>query len=184
MIAVIIMKLEEKQLKRTPIYEGKVIKVYVDDVELPDGHKSKREIVEHRGGVTIAARKEDGTLIMVNQYRYALNRVMKEFVAGKKEYGEEPLLTAQRELEEESGYVADKWVNMGRFIPTCGYDNEIIDLFYAEGLHFVGQHLDENEFLNVYSMSLSDIIKEIEDGTIQDGKTIILAYKLLAMESK
>lgn len=172
------MELEEKQLKREVIYEGRVIHVYKDDVLLPDGSTSIREVISHRGGVCIAARKEDGSFLMVQQYRYALGRVFKEFVAGKREEGDEPLERAKAELQEETGYLAEHWEDLGAFVPTCGYDNEVIHLYYADDLTFVGQHLDDTEFLNVFTMSLENIFREINEGKIQDGKTIILAYKL------
>ena len=176
------MELIEKKISRETVYEGKVFRVHVDDVLLPDGNTSKREIVEHNGGVCIAARKEDGTFLMVRQYRYALQREFREFVAGKREGKDDPLYRAQCELEEETGFRAEKWVDMGKFVPTCGYDTEVIHLYYAEGLSFVGQHLDEHEFLEPYSLSLEEILSEIEKGEILDGKTIILAYKLKELE--
>ena len=80
--------------------------------------------------------------------------------------------------QEETGYLAEHWEDLGAFVPTCGYDNEVIHLYYADDLTFVGQHLDDTEFLNVFTMSLENIFREINEGKIQDGKTIILAYKL------
>ena len=173
-----VSRLTEITKESTLVYEGPIFKVYSDQVELPDGQIAKRDIVKHLGGVCIAARKKDGTILMVRQYRYALQREFREFVAGKREPNDTPLERAKAELEEETGYIAHHWEYMGHFIPTCGYDNENIELFYADDLEFVAQHLDETEFLQVFSMPLGEIIKEIEDGKILDGKTIVLAYKL------
>lgn len=173
-----ITTLKEVTKNSTLVYEGPVFKVYSDEVILPDGNTSKRDVVSHLGGVCIAARKSDNTFLMVRQYRYALQREFREFVAGKREPNDTPLERAKAELEEETGYIAHHWQYMGHFIPTCGYDNENIELFYADDLEFVAQHLDDTEFLQVFSMPLEEIIKEIEDGNILDGKTIVLAYKL------
>lgn len=172
------MELKEKQIRSEEVFKCKVFTVRKDDVLLPDGTVTERDVVNHLGGVCIAAKKTDGTFIVVNQYRYALNQELTEFVAGKKEKGEDPLETAKRELIEESGYEAANFECFGKFIPTCGYDNEVIDLYYADDLTYVGQNLDSNEFLNVSSMTLDDIMEKIHNGEITDGKTIILAYKL------
>jgi len=172
------MKLDEKQINREVIFQGKVFNVYKDKIILPDNTESFRELVEHKGGVCIAAKMENNDYLMVTQYRYPIKQVFFEFVAGKKEQDEDPLKTAQRELIEETGYQAKNFIYMGSFVPTCGYSSEIIDMYYADDLTFVGQNLDENEFLNVSSIKLDDLIEMIMNNEVTDAKTIILALKL------
>ena len=172
------MELNEKQISRKNIYECPVFKVFEDKVELPNGHVSTRNIINHRGGVCIAALKDDGNILLVNQFRYVYNEVILEFPAGKKELNEDSLETAKRELIEETGYKANSFTYMGKFYPTCGYTNEIIDLYFAKDLEYVGQLLDDDEFLNVTEMDLETIIRLCNDGTIVDGKTMALAYKV------
>lgn len=172
------MKLDEKQISREVIFKGKVFNVYKDKITLPDETESFRELVEHRGGVCIAAKNENNEYLMVSQYRYPIKQIFFEFVAGKKEQGEDPLKTAERELIEETGYQAKNFSYMGSFVPTCGYSSEIIDMYYADDLTFIGQNLDENEFLNVSSIKLDDLITMIMNDELKDAKTIILALKL------
>lgn len=172
------MELKEKQISRKNIYECPVFKVFEDKVELPNGNVSTRNIINHRGGVCIAAQKENGNFLLVKQFRYVYDEVILELPAGKKELNEEPLETAKRELIEETGYKGNYFKYMGKFYPTCGYTNEVIDLYFAKDLEYVGQHLDEDEFLNVTEMSLEKIIQQCNDGTIVDGKTMALAYKV------
>lgn len=172
------MKLEEKKLNRQTIYEGKVFNIYHDEVLLPNDKISYRDLVEHHGGVCIAAKTADNHYLLVQQFRYPLNKVMLEFTAGKKEQGEDPLECAKRELLEETGYQAEEFISLGSFVPTCGYSSEVIHLYYASKLSFVGQDLDENEFLNVVYLKLDDILTKIMNNEIDDAKTIIMAFKL------
>ena len=143
------MKLEEKTLKANYIYNGKVINVRCDDVVLPNGNTSKREIVEHRGGVGIIP--YDGKYVyMVKQFRYAFKEELLEIPAGKREYDEKPIETAKRELYEEIGATAKDFIFLGEFFPTVGYCEEIIYLYLAKDLKFTNRlHLDADEFLNV-----------------------------------
>ena len=172
------MELTEKRISRKNIYECPVFKVFEDKVELPNGNISTRNIINHRGGVCIAALKENGNILLVKQFRYVYNEVILEFPAGKKELNEDSIETAKRELMEETGYKANTLLFLGSYYPTCGYTNEIIDLYFAKDLEYVGQHLDEDEFLNVTEMNLEKIIELCNNGTIVDGKTMALAYKV------
>ncbi|MEA5026885.1 MAG: NUDIX hydrolase [Erysipelotrichaceae bacterium] len=172
------MKLKEDQFSRQVIYEGKIFSVYHDLVRLPNDQEAYRDVVTHHGGVAIAAKNASGEYFMVRQYRYPLNKEMTEFVAGKKEKGEDPLTTAKRELIEETGYQAENFEYLGRFIPTCGYCNEHIDMYYADQLTFIGQQLDDIEFLNVFTIRLEELIRQIMNNEIEDAKTIIMALKL------
>lgn len=172
------MKLTEKQLTSKLIYKGPVFTVYRDEVLLPDDQVSHRDYIKHNGGVCIAAKDKDNNFFLVQQFRYPLDREMIEFPAGKKEKGEDPLDCAMRELVEETGYKTDELISLGCFVPTCGYSTEIIYMYYADKLTFVGQNLDQTEFLNVIKMPLSMIMEKISNNEIIDSKTIIMAYKL------
>ncbi|MDD4642694.1 MAG: NUDIX hydrolase [Erysipelotrichaceae bacterium] len=172
------MKLKEKKISRKTIYQGPIFDIYRDEVLLPNDKIANRDILQHYGGVAIAARTDDDHYLLVQQYRYPQDKIMIEFTAGKKEKDEDPLTCAQRELIEETGYQAERYTYMGSFVPTCGYSTEVIYLYLAENLSFVGQNLDDNEFLNVMHIKLDDIIEMIINNQIDDAKTIILAFKL------
>ena len=168
----------EKKLSRKEIYDGKVINVVVDDVLLENGNTSKREVVLHRGGACIALKDVDDKFFMVKQYRYALGKEMLEFCAGKLEEGETPYEAIKREVEEELGYKAKNIVDLGHIIPTCGYCNEHIYLYYGEVDVKTSQHLDEDEDLSLCKYSFKEIKKMIQEGIIDDSKTIALMYRM------
>lgn len=172
------MNFEEKTLSEKLIYDGKIITVHVDDIELPDGSRAIREIVEHSGGVCVAAMTEEKELYFVRQYRYPYKKVLLELPAGKLERGEDPLKAGVRELEEECGVVADEVISMGTVYPTVAYCSEIIHLFAAKGLKSTKQHLDEDEFLDVEKIPLSVAERMVMDGEISDSKTVALVLKL------
>lgn len=178
------MDFTEKTLSEKTIYEGRIITVHVDDIELPDGKHSKREVVEHSGGVCVAALTADGKLKFVKQYRYPYHRNLLELPAGKLEKGEDPLKAGIRELEEECGVVADKVVPMGQVYPTVAYCSEIIHLFLATGLKNTDQHLDEGEFLDVLEISLDDAVRMVMDGEISDSKTVALVLKTARLKEE
>ncbi len=167
------MKLEEKTLKANYIYNGKVINVRCDDVVLPNGSTSKREIVEHRGGVGIIP--FDGKYVyMVKQFRYAFKEELLEIPAGKREYDEKPIETAKRELYEEVGATAKEFIFLGEFFPTVGYCEEIIYLYLAKDLKFTNRlHLDADEFLNVKKYEYNKLLEMVKNNDIKDAKTVI-----------
>jgi ADP-ribose pyrophosphatase len=167
--------MHEKTIGTQLIYDGTVINVRRDEAQMPDGQIAAREVVEHPGGVGIALEDEEGKFFMVKQYRYAQKEVTLEFPAGKKERGEDPFTTAQREVIEETGYEGTDWVYLGKMYPTPAYDNEVIDMYYARKGSFKGQHLDSDEFLNVYRYTLDEIEDMITDGKIPDAKTMGMA---------
>ncbi len=169
----------EKQLKRQEIYNGKVIHVVLDDVELDDGSEAKREVVLHNGGACIALQDEDGCFFMVRQYRYAAKEEMLEFCAGKLEKDEKPEAAIIRECHEELGYECKNLKSYGHIIPTCGYCSEKIYLYYGQKGEYIGQNLDQDERLGIEKHSLKEIKQMIRDGQIHDAKTIAL---VLAME--
>ncbi len=171
------MDMTEKKIDRKVIYEGKIINVYNDTVILPDGKKTHRELVEHHGGVCVAALTEKNNLLFVRQFRYPYGRVLLELPAGKLEKGEDPLCAGVRELEEECGVVAEKVIPMGTVYPTVAYCTEIIHLYLAKGLTKTHQHLDEGEFLSVEEIPLADAVKLVMNGEISDSKTVALVLK-------
>ena len=175
------MNLTEKKLTRQDIYAGRVVKLHVDTVELPDGGTSIREIVDHPGGVAILALDEENRVPVVRQYRYAFSRVMLEIPAGKREAGEEPFVTAQRELREEVGAAAAQWQDLGTLIPSPGCYGETLYLYLARGLTFGAVDPDEDEFLEVERCPLEEMVRRVMAGEITDAKTQIgiLKTKLL-----
>ena len=175
------MDLTEKKLARQEIYNGRVVRLHVDTVELPDGGTSIREIVDHPGGVAILALDEDGRVPVVRQYRYAFSRVMLEIPAGKREPGEPPHITARRELQEEVGATAARWDELGTLIPSPGCYGETLYLYLARDLSFGDTAPDEDEFLECERMDFDTLYGLCMDGTVQDAKTVaaVLKVKLL-----
>ena len=171
------MDFTEKRIDRKTVFEDRIINVYNDTVVLPDGKTTHRELVEHHGGVCIAALTENGGLLFVRQFRYPYNRVLLELPAGKLEKGENPLSAGIRELEEECGVTAKSVVPMGEVYPTVAYCTEIIHLFLARGLKKTKQHLDEGEFLSVEEIPLKEAVRLVMDGKIADSKTVALVLK-------
>lgn len=173
----------EIQLSTQLVFDGRVIKVSLDKVLCPNGKESYREVIQHHGGVCILA-FVDGNVLLEKQYRYALDRELYELPAGKLEQGEIPYDSAMRELEEETGYKAERLVDYGIINPTCGYSGENIYLFVAEGLRKGNRHLDEDESLEVLQIPLSQVVDMIDNGTITDAKTICLISKYLLKNSQ
>ena len=172
------MSFSEKTLNEKEIFDGKIIRVHLDDVELSDGTKTFREVVEHSGGVCVAALTDKDELLMVRQYRYPFHRELLEVPAGKLEKGEDPLEAGKRELEEECGVVSDEVISLGEIYPTVAYCSEIIRMFAAKGLHKTQQHLDEGEFLGVEKVKFSDALSMVMNGKIRDAKTVSAILKL------
>ncbi|MBQ4516547.1 MAG: NUDIX hydrolase [Clostridia bacterium] len=167
------MNLTEKTIGSEKIFDGRVIRVRRDTVELPNKHTSTREVVEHPGGVAIVPIDNDGNVHMVRQYRYPLGRLCLELPAGKLEYGEDHRECGLRELGEETGMEAGNFEYLGVFCPSPGFCQELIHIYLATDLKQGKIHLDEDEFLEVEKYPLSDLIKMIHEGKIQDGKTVI-----------
>lgn len=168
-------RFEEKTLSSKTVYNGKIFDITDDEIILSDGeneYKRHREIIRHPGGVVIFALKDDGNVLLVKQYRYAVKSVQTELPAGRLEKGEDPLFAAKRELREETGYVAQNWESLGYIFTTFGICDEKLYLFKATGLSFDKPDPDEGEVLDYFELPLSDVHKLIKNGTINDAKTI------------
>ena len=174
------MDLRETLLERKDIYAGRVVRLHVDTVRLPDGGTSLREIVDHPGGVAIVALDEQNRVAVVRQFRYAFDRVVLEIPAGKREVGEEPLLTARRELQEEVGATASQWTELGAILPSPGCYGETLHLFLAKNLTFGSANPDQDEFLKVERVPLDELLRRILKNEIADAKTVagVLKAKL------
>ena len=173
------MNLEEKFVSRENIYDGVVLKVVRDTVELPNGQRATREICLHHGAVAIIPLLDDGRVLMERQYRYAHGRMFFEIPAGKLDSAEEdPYDAAVRELREETGAKAEKMTYLGRIDPTPALINEKIHLYLAEGLSFGERELDDDEFLEVEAVPLSELVEMVMSGEIKDSKTQIAVLKL------
>ncbi len=162
----------EKEVQRNYIYRGKIITLRCDDALLPNGQPCKREIIEHSGGACVLY-EEDNKILLVRQYRYAYGESLYEIPAGKLEKGEDPILAAARELEEEAGVRAKELQLLYVSYPTPGYTNEKIYIYRAYGGEKVPMHLDEDEFLEAEYIPVETVKEMLKDGKIRDAKTII-----------
>ena len=178
------MELIEKTCSRRLRYEGPVVKVYEDDAQMPTGNHALRVVVEHPGGVAIAMEDEEGRFFVVTQWRDAQRCLMVEYPAGKREEGEDPLMTAAREIREETGYEGTDFRYLGKMVPTGAYDSEVIHMYACRKGKHTGQHLDKDEYLEVTSMSLDELRDAIMDGGITDAKTIVMTFKLMELKKQ
>lgn len=167
------MKLWEETIDGEVVFSGRIIRARVDRVRLENGRESKREIVEHPGGVCIAALTENDELLMVRQFRYAYKKVITELPAGKLEPGEDPFEAMRREQKEETGTTARQYVYLGDIYPTPGYCNEVIRLWACRIAAYGEQKLDEGEFLEVERIPLERAVEMVMNNEIEDSKTQI-----------
>lgn len=176
-------KFEEKTLKTEEIFKGKVIRLQVDEVELPNGKTSKREIVKHPGAVAILALTEENKIILVDQYRKPMERALVEIPAGKLEPGEKPELTAVRELEEETGYECEKLDHLISFYTSPGFADELVHLYLATGLTKKEnpKSADEDEFVELIEVDLDEAVQLVNEQKIYDAKT---AYAIQYLQLK
>lgn len=166
------MKLEEKKLKSRIVYEGDFLVVKKDDIVCPNGNYATREYVDKCDAAVILALTSDNKFILERQFRYPYHEAIFEFPAGKKDKNEENEKVALRELEEETGYKANKLVFLGATYPSPAYTNEVIYLYFATDLIKTRQHLDENEFVEILYKSEDEIKEMIKNGKIKDSKSV------------
>ena len=155
------------------VYDGNFISVRKDSARLPDGSISTREYITHPGAVAILALQDNGKLVMERQFRYAPQQEFIELPAGKIDHGEDILLCAQRELLEETGYVARDWMHLTTAWPCIGYADERLEYFLARGLTHQGSQLDQGEFLEILELTLAESLEWVRQGKISDSKTIV-----------
>lgn len=171
------MDLTERRVSGETIFEGKIIKVGLDQAQLPNGKTVSREVVFHPGGVTVLALDSDLTVTLVRQHRYPIERTTLELPAGKLDPGEDILQAAKRELSEETGLEAGEWTYLGYEMASPGFCNEVVHLYLARDLRRKESHPDEDEFLELIVMPFAELVSKVMDGSIADAKTAVLALK-------
>ena len=177
----------ERQLDSKLIFDGRILHVYDDAVELPNGHTASRELIRHVGAVCVIPVLDDGRVVVERQYRYPVDRVLTEIPAGKLDApDEDPEAAARRELREETGYTCDELIPLGAFYPAPAYSSEKIHMYLARGLHRGAQDLDEDEFLNVTLAPLAELVQQALCGQLPDVKTqaaVLHAWTILRPEA-
>ena len=177
--------LVEKTVDSTEIFDGHVVHLFKDNITLPNGKPAIREVIRHVGAVAIVPMTEDGKVIVERQFRYPLNEVITEIPAGKLDSkAEDRLAAAKRELEEETGLLAEEWIDLGAYYPAAAYCDEVITMYLAKGLYQGKRHLDEDEFLNIVEVPLNELVEEIMQGKIADGKTQAAILKVALLNQK
>lgn len=166
-------ELHEKILSEECAWKGKILDVHRLEVELPNGHRSARDIVRHPGAAAVVALTESGKIVLVRQYRTAIDRVTVEIPAGKLDPGEDPLDCAKRELHEETGFRAGRIRFLTSIVTSCGFCDEIIHIYLATKLEFDAPNPDDDEFVNVDLVPLHELIDAVLDGKIEDAKTVV-----------
>ena len=174
--------LEEKQIDREKIYNGHIVDLVRDRVLLPNGKEAIREVCLHVGAVAVIPILDDGRVVMERQFRYPHERVFLEIPAGKLNSKDEDVLeAAKRELREETGAIADRFTELGVMIPSPAILAEKITIFLAEGLTFAERDLDDDEFLDVELIPLSELYESVMNGEIEDAKTCVAVLKACAL---
>ncbi|MGQ9724015.1 MAG: NUDIX domain-containing protein [Tepidimonas sp.] len=164
--------LVETRRDSATVWQGRFLSLHRDRVALPDGCEAERVYVHHPGAVMIVPILADGRLVVERQYRYPVQRAMIEFPAGKLDDSESSFGCAERELREETGYLADEWARAGLLHPAIGYSDELIEIWFARGLRMGERRLDEGEFLDVLAVSPADLLEAVPRGEVTDGKTL------------
>lgn len=171
------MHLEEKTLKSETVYEGLIFNITHDTVLLENEKTAFRDVLWHHGGVCVIPVTDDNEIYLVKQFRYPFSAALLEVPAGKLEKGESHEVCGRRELLEETGFTCEEFIYLGEMLPTPAYNSEITHMYLAKGLKFTKQNLDEDEFLDVEKMPLSEAVKLVMNGKIRDGKTQIAILK-------
>lgn len=173
----------EKKISSEDIFDGVLLHVKRDTVKLPNGREATREWIKHPGASSVIPLLPDGRIILVRQYRYPIDAVTLEVPAGKLDApDEDPLVCAERELSEETGYTAEHITKLTTIVTTVGFSNEKIHLYAAEGLTPGKQHTDEDEFINVVKVPLAEAVAMATDGRIVDAKSVISILMLAAQQ--
>jgi ADP-ribose pyrophosphatase len=165
---------------RKLIYPGRLVNLGMETAQLPDGRAFELEVVRHPGGAAVAALDQENQLCLLRQYRHAAGGWIWELPAGKLEPGEPPLHTAQRELEEEAGLIAQDWHSLGEILTTPGFCDEVIYLFLARGLTHTASHAEANECLEVHWLPLAQAMEWCMNGTIRDAKSLVGLFRAQA----
>ncbi len=174
-----------ERIDRKLVHKGHIINFYEDTMRLPDGREVVWDIVGHKGASAVMAKKKNGNYLMVRQYRDAVQRETLEIPAGGKDSAQEdPMLTAKRELEEETGYRSEKLKLLTSLQTTVGFCEEVIDIYLATDLEKGEQHLDEDEYMNIEEYSLDELVAKVFSGEIRDGKTIAAIMMCRVMETE
>ncbi len=172
------MDLTERTISRRDVYNGRILRLHVDQVSLPNGAVASREVADHPGGVGILALDDQRRVALVRQYRYAFSRVVTEIPAGKLEIGDgDPLAAAKRELREEMGATARSWQSLGELIPSPGCYGETLYLYLARELSFEAPAPDEDEFLEREWVPLEELLQRCVSGALCDAKTVAAVLK-------
>jgi len=169
--------LAEKTLSTEQIFDGVLLKVYRDEVELPDGRASVREYIRHPGAAVMIPVREDGSIVFERQYRYPVGAEMVELPAGKIDPGESPQQSAERELLEETGYRGGQFISLGKLHPGIGYSDEQIFIYLVTDLEYHQENQDSDEFIETFEWSLEEGLEAIRTGVITDAKTIIALFR-------
>lgn len=171
------MHLEEKTVSSETIYEGIIFTLKKDVAELEDGSHAGRDIILHSGGVCVIPVTDNNEIFMVRQFRYPFHEITTEVPAGKLNSGESHAECGRRELLEETGYTCKEYVYLGEMYPTPAYNSEITHMYLAKGLEYKSQKLDEDEFLDVIKIPLTEAVKMVMNNEIKDGKTQLIILK-------
>ena len=169
--------LTETSLSREDKFLGRVVRVHVDQVRLPNGETGVREVVDHNGGVSVLALDENNNVLTVTQYRYVFGQPLLELPAGKLDPGEDPAAGALRELKEETGAEPGEFLSLGEILPSPGCFGEVLHLYLARNVKIGQQHLDEDEFLNVERIPFEEMVHRCLTGEIEDAKTVAAVLK-------
>lgn len=167
------MNITEKTLSSKMVYKGKILNLRVDQVELPNGKKTDREVVEHGGAVAVVPVNEKNEVVLVRQYRHPAGGILLEVPAGKIEKGEDPDLCAERELREETGFRAGEMKLLFSFFTTPGFTNEKLHLYLARNLIYLGERPDDDEFIDTRIVPMEKALDMVDRGEISDAKSII-----------
>jgi ADP-ribose pyrophosphatase len=164
--------LTETTVSSQKVFEGDLLHVYQDHARLPDGKVKIREYIAHPGAVVIIPLLDNGELVLERQFRYPLHQDFYELPAGKIDSGEDPLVCAQRELLEETGYTAKSWRYLATLHPCIGYSNEKLIYYLAQQLTFEGANLDDGEYLEIFTLTPAEALEWVKEGKITDNKSV------------